>query len=46
MTLCENYQDPTSKYGDVAGHGVWISVHCDLDLGDMILSHKQQLYRP
>ena len=25
------------------GHGFWVCVHCDLDLGDMTLGHGQQL---
>ena len=31
------YLDPTWQWGVMAGHGFWICVHCDLELGDMTL---------
>ena len=31
------YPDPTWQWRVIAGYGFWVCVHCDLDLGDMIL---------
>ena len=40
------YPDPTWAFGIEElwpGHGFWVCVHCNLDLGDMTLGHGQQL---
>ena len=48
---CVKYPYPTRQLGLVAGHGFWVCVHSDLDLGDDLclvkvmksLGHGQQL---